>query len=70
MNFDMIILKSKYQNSAKLCFMNTDSLIILMQTEDFYEDIANHVKKVGSNCEVERSFPRGMNKNVVGLMKD
>ena len=40
----MIILKSKYQNSAKLCFMNTDSLIILMQTEDFYEDIANHVK--------------------------
>ena len=41
----MIILKSKYQNSAKLCFMNTDSLIILMQTEDFYEDIANHVKK-------------------------
>ena len=41
--FDYI--KPKYQNNAKLCYMDTDSFIINIKTEDFYEDIANDVEK-------------------------
>ena len=38
-------IKPKYQNNAKLCYMDTDSFIIHFKTEDFYEGIANDVKK-------------------------
>ena len=37
--------KPKYQNNAKLCYMDTDSFIIHIKTEDFYKDIADDVKK-------------------------
>ena len=33
-------IKPKYQNNAKLCYMDTDSFIIHIKTEDFYENIA------------------------------
>ena len=38
-------IKPKYQNNAKLCYMDTDSFIINVKREDFYEDIANDVEK-------------------------
>ena len=38
-------IKPKYQNNAKLCYMDTDSFIINIKTEDFHEDIADDVKK-------------------------
>ena len=38
-------IKPKYQNNAKLCYMDTDSFIINIKTEDFYVDIANDVDK-------------------------
>ena len=41
--FDYI--KPKYQGKAKLCYMDTDSFVIHIKTEDFYEDIANDVEK-------------------------
>ena len=41
--FDYI--KPKYQDRAKLCYMNTDSFVIHLKTEDFYEDIADDVEK-------------------------
>ena len=52
--------------------MDTDSFIILTKTEDFYKDIADHIKKRydTSNYEVDRPLPKGMNKKVIGLMKD
>ena len=37
-------IKPKYQNNAKLCYMDTGSLIINMKTGDFYKDIADDVK--------------------------
>ena len=37
-------IKPKYQNNATLFYMDTDSFIIHIKTEDFYEDIANNVK--------------------------
>ena len=68
--FDYI--KPQYQNNAKLCYMDTDSFIINIKTEDFYEDIANDVEKRfdTSNYEVNRPLPTGKNKNVIELMKN
>ena len=37
-------MKPKYGNNIKLCYMDTDSLIMNIKTNDFYEDIANDVK--------------------------
>ena len=33
-------IKPKYENNAKLCYRDTDSFIIHIKTEDFYENIA------------------------------
>ena len=69
MNFGMI---PKYGNDVKLCYMDTDSFIMNIKTEDFYKDIANDVEKRfdTSNYEVNRPLPTGKNKKVIGLMKD
>ena len=45
MNFGIIILNLKYQNNAKLCYMETDSFITYIKTEGSYEDIADDVEK-------------------------
>ena len=36
-------IKPEYQDKAKLCYMDTDSLTIHVKTEDFYEEIAKDV---------------------------
>ena len=46
MNFGMIMLNQvKYEDNAKLCYINTDTFIIHIKTKDFYKDIANDVEK-------------------------
>ena len=64
-------MKPKYGNDVKLCYMDTDSFIMNIKTNDFYEDVANDVKNRfdTSNCEVNRPLPMRKNK-VIGLMKD
>ena len=37
-------IKPKYEDRAKLCYTDTDSFIIHIITEDFFEDIAGDVK--------------------------
>ena len=65
-------MKPKYGDNLKLCYMDTDSFIIHIKTEDFYKDIANDVEKRfdTSNYEVDRPLPMGKNKRVISLMKD
>ena len=65
-------IKSKYESSAKLCYMDTDSFVINIKTKDFYKDIAMDVKKRfdTSNYMYNRPLPIGVNKKVVGSMKD
>ena len=65
-------MKPKYGNDAKLCYMDTDSFVMNIKTNDFYKDIANDVEKRfdSSNCEVNRPLPTGMNKKVIELMKN
>ena len=38
-------IKPKYQDRAKICYMDTDSFSIHIKTEDFYKDIANDAEK-------------------------
>ena len=38
-------MKPKYGNNVKLCYMDTDSFIMHIKTEDFYKNIANDVEK-------------------------
>ena len=65
-------MKPKYGNDAKLCYMDTDSFVMNIKTNDFYKDIANDVERKFdiSNYEVNRPLPMGKNKKVIGLMKD
>ena len=43
--YEFWYVKPKYQDKAKLHYMNTDNFIIHIKTENFYEDIANDVEK-------------------------
>ena len=65
-------MKPKYGDNVKLCYMDTDSFIMHIKTEDFYKDIANDVEKRfdTSIYEVNRPLPTVKNKNVIGLMKN
>ena len=65
-------IEPKYHNNAKLCYMDTDSFTIQIETKDFYKDITNDVKRWfdTSNQEDDRALPRGMNKNIIRLFKD
>ena len=56
----------------KLCYMDTDSLVYVIKTEDFYEDISDDVPArfdTSGYCP-NRPLPVGLNKKVIGLMKD
>ena len=52
-------MKTKYNDNGKICYMDTDSFIMNIKTEDFYKDIANDVDKRfdTSNYEVNRPLP-------------
>ena len=65
-------MKPKYGDNVKLCYMDTNSFIMHIKTEDFYKDIADAVKKRfdTSNYEVNGLLPTGEIKKLIGLMKD
>ena len=66
-------IKPKYQDRAKLCYVDTDSFFIHIITEDSYKDIANVVEKwfgTSNYDEDKRPLPIGKNKQVISLFKD
>ena len=65
-------MKKKYGDMVKLCYMDTDSLIMNIKTRDCYKGIARDVEERfdNSNYDVDRPLPKGKNKKVIGLMKD
>ena len=65
-------MKPKYNNDVKLCYMDTDSFVVHIKTNDFYKDISGDVDNRfdTSNYEVKRPLPIGKNKKIIGLMKD
>ena len=67
-------VKPNYEDRAKPCFADTDSFIIHIITEDFFEDIAGDVKKWFDTSNYDgndkRPLPIGKNKIVYGFFKD
>ena len=64
-------MKQKYEGLT-LCYMDTDSLIYDIDTEDFCKDIAEDVKDrfYTSGYKPYRPLHVGLNMKVIGLMKD
>ena len=62
----------KYGKKLDLSYKDTDSLIYNIETEDFYKDIAEDVpaRFDTSGYNPDRHLPVGLNKKVIGLMKD
>ena len=58
--------------NLKLCYMDTDSLVYKIKTEDFYADITDDVpaRFDTSGYIPDRPLPIGLNEKVIGLMKD
>ena len=65
--------KPKYWDRAKLCYTDTDSFIINIITEDFFEDISNDVEAWYDTSNYDendkRPLPIGTNKKVISLFK-
>ena len=67
-------LKQKYEDRVGLCYTDTDSFILLILTNDFYEDISSDVNERFDTSSYSKSTNRpittGINKKVLGMMKD
>ena len=67
-------IKPKYGDRAKLCYTDTDSFVIHIKTEDFFEDISNDVERWLDTSNYDENDKRpliiNMNKRVPGLFKD
>ena len=65
-------LKPKYNDKAKMCYINTDSFIVHIKTEDIYNDISEDIETRfdTSNHNVNRLLLMRKSKKVLGLMKD
>ena len=67
-------IKPKYGDRAKLCYTDTDSSVVYIKTEDFFEDISNDVERwfdtSNYNANDKRPLAIGKNKKVLDLFKD
>ena len=62
-----------YGERAKLCYTDTDSFVIDIKTEDFFEDISNDIERwfdtSNYNKNDKRSLLIGKNKKSPALLK-
>ena len=67
-------IKPKYGDKARLCYMDTDSFVMDIKTDDFYKDINNDVDKWFDTSNYDKNDNRpleiGKNKKVIGKFKD
>ena len=61
-------LKSKYSENVKLCYSDTDSIIVYVKTDQVHKDIAEDVDTL--NYEVDKPWAKGKSEKVIGIMKD
>ena len=54
-------MKKKCGDMVKLCYTDTDSLVMNIEKKNFYKDIAQDVEERfdTSNCSVDRPLPKG-----------
>ena len=67
-------LKPEYQDNIKLCYMDTDSFILQINTDDYFKDISNDVIEWFDTSNFDKYDNRpleiGINKKVIGKFKD
>ena len=65
-------VKPKYGENTKRCYMDIDSFIVHVKTDDIYKDLAVdfETRFDTSNFDLYRPLPKGKNKKVIGPMKD
>ena len=70
-HYDYMIPKYGLEK-LKLCYMDTDSLVYEIKTEDFYADIVDDVPSRFDTLGYcpNRPLPVGQNEKVIGLMKN
>ena len=70
--FQSDYVNPKYGGKVKILYMDTDSFIFQVKTEDVYKVVPKDVEKKidTSNYQLERPLPKGKNKKVIGLIKD
>ena len=73
-DFHYNYIRKKFGDRAELLFTDTDSLMYLIQTEDFYQDINKDIKRKFDTSNYPEKHPSGIktgiNKKVVGKFKD
>ena len=62
-------VKPKYSEKAKLCYLDTDSFIVYIKTNDIYVAVVEN-RFDTSNYELERPLSKGKNEKLIELMKD
>ena len=66
-------LKPKYGDKVKLCYMDTDSFIVLVKTDDFYKNISDDVIEwfdISDFNNDDDRLPTGINKKDIGKFED
>ena len=67
-------IKLRYENRAYLCYMDTDSFVIFIETEEFCKDITDDVEKwfdiSNYNENGKRPLPICKSKKIPDLFKD
>jgi hypothetical protein len=65
-------MKKKYGQNAKLLYIDTDSLILEIKTNDFYADIAADTETRFDTSDYSKDHPlySSRNKKVIGMFKD
>ena len=67
-------IKSKYGDKVRLCYMDRDSFVMHIKTDDFYKDISNDVDRWFDTSKFNKNDNRpletGKNKKVIGKFKD
>ena len=61
-NFYYDYLVKKYQDNITLCYMDTDSFILDIKTDDFYKDISSDVKKWFDTSNYNNNINRPLEK--------
>ena len=73
-DFHYNYIKKKYGEGSELLFTDTDSLMYLIHTDDFYKDISKDIKTKFDTSDYppnhESGILAGANKKVIGKFKD
>ena len=73
-DFHYDYIRNKYNDRAELLFTDTDSLLYLIHTDDFYKDISLDIEDKFDTSDYppnhESGILTGVNKKVIGMFKD